>query len=137
MIASTAASASVAQALLLFIVAGILMILAALIAGGFLRRRMAHRVKGQPYECGETAVGGSWVQFDLRFYVAALVFVVFEVEVALLWPWAVVYHEAGLAGFWDMLLFFGIIAVGFAYLWRFGYLDWVRSTRGQRDSASS
>lgn len=125
------APVSLVQALLLFLVAGILMILAALWVGGFLRRRLPHGVKSEAYECGEKPVGGSWVQFDLRFYVAALVFVVFGVEIALLWPWAVVYKEAGVAGLWDLLLFFGIIAVGFAYLWRFGYLDWVRSTRAQ------
>src|SRR5262245_32982574 len=110
------------------------MMLAALLVGKLLRRRLPHRVKDDAYECGEKPMGGSWVQFDLRFYVAGLVFVIFDVEIALFWPWAVVYNEAGVAGFWDMLFFFGIIAVGFAYLWRFGYLDWVRATSGQKNT---
>lgn len=126
--------AQLLQGVLLAAGAGVLMILTALLAGSLLRRRLPHRVKGEPYECGEPAIGSSWVQFDLRFYVAALIFVIFEVEIVLFWPWAVVYLESGLAGLWDMLFFFGIIAVGFAYLWRFGYLDWVRAVSGQLPS---
>jgi hypothetical protein len=67
------------------------------------------------------------VQFDLRFYVVALLFVVFDVEIALLYPWARVYAEGPGAAFWDLLFFVGLLLVGFAFLWRFGYLDWVRS----------
>jgi NADH-quinone oxidoreductase subunit A len=73
-------------------------------------------------------IGSSWVQFDLRFYVVALVFIIFDIEIALFYPWAVVYRSAGIAALWDMLFFFGFIVVGYLYLWRFGYLDWVRST---------
>jgi NADH-quinone oxidoreductase subunit A len=67
------------------------------------------------------------VQFDLRFYVLALVFVIFDVEVALLFPWAVVYGLPGAAGpaLLDFAIFAGVLLVGFAYLWRAGYLDWV------------
>lgn len=93
------------------------------------------------YECGEPTIGSGWVQFDLRFYIVALVYLIFDVEVALFYPWAVAYGSAaeiakslGLRTFdvratalVDMLFFFGILLVGFAYLWRFGYLDWVRS----------
>ncbi len=95
------------------------------------------------YECGEPTIGSGWVQFDLRFYIVALVFLVFDVEVALFYPWAVAYGDAarvaadlgnGLtaaavraSALVDLLFFFGVLLVGFAYLWRFGYLDWVRS----------
>lgn len=120
------------QGLLLFIAAGVAMVLVTLLIGALIRRRLPHRVKGAAYECGEPAVGTSWVQFDLRFYVVALVFLVFDVEIALFYPWAVVFREAGVAGLFDMLFFFGVLVVGFAYLWRFGYLDWVRATTGQR-----
>lgn len=120
------------QGLLLFIVAGILMVLGALVAGSFVRPKVRHPEKDEPYECGEPAIGSSWVQFDLRFYVVALVFVIFDVEIALLYPWAVVFKSAGLAGLWDMLFFFGVLVVGFIYLWHAGYLDWVRSTSAQR-----
>ena len=81
------------------------------------------------------------MQFDLRFYIVALVFLVFDVEVALFYPWAVAYGSAAdlaarlgttvteirTVALVDMLFFFGVLLVGFAYLWRFGYLDWVRS----------
>lgn len=132
--------------LMLFIVAGIMMSLGALVVGRLLRPKRPHLEKGEPYECGEPAVGPSWVQFDLRFYVVALVFVIFDVEIALFWPWAVVYgggtlppgagaealQQVRYAALWDMLFFFGVIVVGFLYLWRFGYLDWVRASTGQR-----
>lgn len=114
--------------LLIFTVAGIAMSLGALIAGHFVRTRLPHPEKGAPYECGEPTIGTSWVQFDLRFYVVALVFLIFDIEIALFYPWAVVYADAGVAALWDMLFFFGVIVVGFLYLWRFGYLDWVRAT---------
>ena len=76
------------------------------------------------------------MQFDLRFYVVALVFLVFDVEIALFYPWAVVYgsgdQSVKLAALYDMLFFFGVLVVGFLYLWRFGYLDWVRASTGGR-----
>jgi len=124
------------QGFLIFAVAGIVFVLAVLLLGALVRRQLAHPVKGQPYECGEPAVGQSWVQFDLRFYVVALVFVVFDVEIALFYPWAVIYKDAGLAGVWDMLFFFGVLVVGYLYLWRFGYLDWVRAASGQKRQAT-
>jgi NADH-quinone oxidoreductase subunit A len=114
--------------ILIFIVAGIAMSLGALVFGQLVRTRLPHPEKAAPYECGEPTIGTSWVQFDLRFYVVALVFLIFDIEIALFYPWAVVYKEAGIAAMWDMLFFFGVIVVGFLYLWRFGYLDWVRAT---------
>lgn len=134
---------------LLFIIAGFFMAFSALVVGKLVRPTLPHPEKDAAYECGEPAVGDSWVQFDLRFYVVALVFVIFDVEIALFWPWAVVYGggslpaDAGVealrqvryAALWDMLFFFGVIVVGFLYLWRFGYLDWVRASTGQRHEA--
>lgn len=119
-----------------------------LTVGKLVRPRLPSPEKASPYECGEPSIGSSWVQFDLRFYIVALVFLIFDVEVALFYPWAVAYGSAGdlattlsgefqtvisafdirLAALVDMLFFFGVLLVGFAYLWRFGYLDWVRST---------
>ncbi len=119
------------QGLLLFIVVGVAMVLAPLLVGKLLRPNVPHPEKGDPYECGEPVIGSSWVQYDLRFYVVGLVFLIFDVEIALFYPWAVVYKSAGLAGLWDMLFFFGVLVVGFLYLWRFGYLQWVRSTGSQ------
>ncbi|MBX3395349.1 MAG: NADH-quinone oxidoreductase subunit A [Phycisphaerae bacterium] len=117
---------------LLFALAGFLMAFVALLAGKFLRTSLPHPDKDSAYECGEPTIGSSWVQFDLRFYVVALVFLIFDIEIALFYPWAVVYKSAGVAGLWDMLFFFAVLVLGFLYLWRFGYLDWVRATEGQR-----
>ncbi len=114
--------------LLIFVVAGIAMSFGALLIGHLIRTKLPHPEKAAAYECGEPAIGPGWVQFDLRFYVVALVFLIFDIEVALFYPWAVVYKEAGIAALWDMLVFFGVIVVGYLYLWRFGYLDWVRAT---------
>lgn len=126
--------------LLLFVVGGIAMVLGALTLGWFLRPKRPNPDKAATYECGEPTIGSSWIQFDLRFYVVALVFVIFDVEVALLYPWAVVFgggatpdapasvlRNVRWAALADMLFFFGVIVVGFLYLWKYGYLDWVRS----------
>ena len=130
--------------ILLFIIAGFLMSFGALVAGRLLRPKLGHPEKAAPYECGEPAVGESWVQFDLRFYVVALVFIIFEVEIALFWPWAVIFGSADAAtaqgaaikamALYDMLFFFGVVVVGFVFLWKFGYLDWVRASTGQQRS---
>ena len=82
-------------------------------------------------------MGPAWVQFDLRFYVVAILFLVLDVEIAVLYPWAVTYqyfiiNGSGPAVFWEMMFFFGLIILGFLYLWRFGYLDWVRYISSDR-----
>ena len=125
----------------IFIVFGVGFVFANLLVGAFVRPSVPNPEKLAVYECGEPTIGSSWVQFDLRFYIVALVYLIFDVEVALFYPWAVAYGSAselaaqtGLTTFEvrqvaivDMLFFFGVLMVGFAYLWRFGYLDWVRS----------
>ncbi len=125
----------------LFVVVGAGFVLLNLSVGKLFRPKLPNPEKLAIYECGEPSLGSSWVQFDLRFYIVALTFLVFDVEVALFYPWAVVYGQAeemgrqvGMTAFQirqvalvDMLFFFGVLVVGFAYLWRFGYLDWVRS----------
>jgi NADH-quinone oxidoreductase subunit A len=112
-----------------------------LVIGSFVRSHVPNAEKSAIYECGEPTIGSSWVQFDLRFYIVALVYLIFDVELALFYPWAVAYGDAVALGkqlsmtafqirsvaLVDMLFFFGVLLVGFAYLWRFGYLDWVRS----------
>jgi len=117
---------------LLFTAVGTALGLGSLLLGRLLRPRNPGGLKDEIYECGEPTVGPAWVQFDLRFYVVALVFVVFDVEIALLYPWAVVYQDyiaqgLGSSAFWAMVFFLGLIFIGFLYLWRFGYLDWVRA----------
>jgi NADH-quinone oxidoreductase subunit A len=125
----------------IFLAFGVAFVFLNLAIGTVARPRLPNPDKLAVYECGEVTIGQSWVQFDLRFYIVALVFLIFDVEVALFYPWAVAYGDAvNLAGrlgidaftlrrtaLVDLLFFFGVLLVGFAYLWRFGYLDWVRS----------
>ena len=118
--------------MLLFALAGFGIVFAALLIGKIVRPTMPHPEKSTAYECGEPAIGDGWVQFDLRFYTVALVFIVFDVEIALLWPWAVVFKEMGAPAFWAFLVFFLLIAVPFLYEWKSGYLNWVRACTGQR-----
>ena len=158
--------------LLLFTAVGAGFILVHLLAGKLVRPERPGAEKGTIYECGEPTIGSAWIQFDLRFYVVALLFVIFDVEVAFFFPWAVVFGQANAlskpdgatagqvvmadrellqadpnkpltdeqkaetrqaAGeyawlaFLDILVFFGVLLVGFAYLWRRGDLKWVRA----------
>ena len=118
--------------LFIFIGAAMIMGLGTLLIGMLLRPKNPGGMKNEIYECGEPTVGSAWVQFDLRFYVVAILFLVFDVEIAVLYPWAVTYKDfiikgLGTAVFLEMMFFFGLIILGFLYLWRFGYLDWVRS----------
>lgn len=84
-------------------------------------------VKLSTYECGEVPYGSSWVQFNIRFYVIALIFIIFDVEVALLYPWAVIFRKLGLLAFVEAFVFILILLAGLAYLWKEGDLDWVRT----------
>ena len=93
--------------------------------------------KGETYECGEPAIGSSWVRFDIRFYTVALIFIIFDVEVAFLYPWGVVFEDLRKAGlgifiFMEMFVFVAILVVGFTSCWKKGDLDWVKSSEGQR-----
>ncbi|MEZ6042550.1 MAG: NADH-quinone oxidoreductase subunit A [Planctomycetaceae bacterium] len=140
-----------------------------LLVGRLLRPKLPTPEKDSIYECGEPAIGSSYIQFDLRFYVVALLFIIFDVEVAFFFPWAAVYGGAmqladtrlsdqaredlsarlldidpsqmvpanvisaesamklGWTGFADLLVFFGVLLVGFAYVWKRGDLDWIRA----------
>ena len=76
------------------------------------------------YECGFNAFDDARMQFDVRFYLVSLLFIVFDLEVAFLFPWAVAFHQIGPFGFWSMLLFLGVLTVGFIYEWKTGALEW-------------
>ena len=153
--------------ILVFLVIGSAGLVANLVLGRLVRPDKPSKEKGEIYECGEEPVGSAWIQFDLRFYVVALLFVIFDVEIAFFFPWAVVFGSANKLAdpavpaaerlavvqrldpaatapptpaaandfahfaFWELIAFFGILLVGFAYLWRRGDLEWVRSVAGQ------
>ena len=78
------------------------------------------------YECGEESEGSAWVQFNIRFYVVALIFLIFDVEVVFLFPWAVVFNDLGLLAFVEMAIFLVILLIGLAYVWKRSDLDWVK-----------
>jgi NADH:ubiquinone oxidoreductase subunit 3 (subunit A) len=79
------------------------------------------------YECGENPEGSAWIQFNIRFYVFALIFIIFDVEAIFLMPWAVVFRELGVLAFVEGLVFIAILVVALAYVWRKGDLEWVRA----------
>jgi NADH-quinone oxidoreductase subunit A len=182
--------------LLVFLVVGAFFLFFHLMLGKMIRPARPEGDKLTIYECGEPTIGSAWIQFDLRYYVIALLFVIFDVEVAFFFPWAVVFGKANTIAmteaprseadrthynrvmgelipafpenaaqralyeqdkppfpalsdeevknnrdaarpmawiaFWDILFFFGVLLVGFAYLWKRGDIDWVRSTTAER-----
>jgi NADH-quinone oxidoreductase subunit A len=76
------------------------------------------------YECGFPAFGDARMKFDVRFYLVAILFIIFDLEVAFLFPWAVTLGDIGMVGFWSMVAFLGVLTVGFIYEWRKGALEW-------------
>ena len=80
--------------------------------------------KNAPYECGFEAFDDARMKFDVKFYLVAILFIIFDLEVAFLFPWAVAFGDVGLFGFWSMMFFLAVLTVGFAYEWRKGALDW-------------
>jgi NADH-quinone oxidoreductase subunit A len=112
---------------LVFMCLGLLIGAIALAFSRLLRASNPTAQKQQIYECGEAPVGSPWMRFNSRFYTVALVFILFDVEVVFLFPWAVVFKQLGLFAFFEMFIFVGILLVGLAYAWRKGDLEWVRS----------
>ncbi len=80
--------------------------------------------KVSAYECGFNAFDDARMKFDVRFYLVAILFIIFDLEVAFLFPWAVSFQEVGVFGFWSMIVFLGVLTIGFAYEWKKGALEW-------------
>ena len=80
--------------------------------------------KLSPYECGFEPFDDARSKFDVRFYLVAILFIIFDLEVAFLFPWAVTFGKLGAAGFWSMMVFLGVLTIGFAYEWKKGALEW-------------
>jgi NADH-quinone oxidoreductase subunit A len=93
-------------------------------ASWFVGRHRNTTVKLAAYECGIEAVGDARGRFSVRFYMVAMLFILFDVEVVFLYPWAVILRELKMFGFWEMLVYIGVILVGFFYIWKKGVLDW-------------
>lgn len=98
---------------------------AALVAlGVLLGKRLKNKVKDTPYECGITPTGTARDRFSVKFYLVAMLFILFDIEAIFLYPWAVVYRELKLFAFFEMLLFIGLVLAGFFYIWKKGVLNW-------------
>ena len=109
---------------LIFIGIASVMGLIPLLLGLKLGPRKADAAKDSPYECGFEAFEDARMQFDVRYYLVAILFIIFDLEIAFLFPWAVVLNEIGLFGFVSMMIFLGILIIGFIYEWMKGALEW-------------
>jgi NADH-quinone oxidoreductase subunit A len=106
-----------------------IVVAAALVAISFLLgKRVRNRVKDSPYESGIAPTGTARERFSVKFYLVAIVFILFDIEAVFLYPWAVVYRELKIFGFIEMLIFVILILSGFLYIWKKGALDWSRET---------
>ena len=110
--------------ILVFIVIGLLLGVAPIVIGYFVGPTKPYGEKLSPYECGFEAFEDSRMKFDVRFYLVAILFIIFDLEIAFLFPWAVVLEEIGVFGFVAMAVFLGILVIGFIYEWKKGALEW-------------
>jgi len=128
---------------LIFVLVGLLFAALAMGVAKLLRPSNPSPAKMTTYECGELPTGSSWVRFNVRFYLVALFFIVFDVEVIFLYPWAVVFKQLypieglGVLALWEMVIFLAILTVGLAYIWVKGDLDWVKKLVVRDDSAAA
>ena len=93
-------------------------------ANRFLGPRSTSEVKFETFECGNPPSGSAWGRFTVRFYMTAILFILFDIEVVFLYPWAVLFRDLGLFGFLEMLTFLFVLGLGLAYAWRKGALEW-------------
>ena len=110
--------------ILIFLMVTTVMGAAFIIMGWMLGPSRPDAEKNSPYECGFEAFEDSRMKFDVRYYLVAILFIIFDLEIAFLFPWGVVLREIGLFGFLAMVVFLGILVVGFAYEWKKGALEW-------------
>jgi len=110
--------------ILVFIILGVLFGVGPVFMGFMLAPSRPDSEKLSPYECGFEAFEDSRMKFDVRYYLVAILFIIFDLEIAFLFPWAVVLEEIGVFGFVAMIIFLGILVVGFIYEWIKGALEW-------------
>ncbi len=112
-------------AVLIFVIVGAGMVLFTFFLARILRPHNPYPEKNVNYECAELPIGNSWIKFHNRFYIFALIFVIFDVEAVFLFPWAVAYGQLGLYALVEMVIFILILFVGLVYAWKKGALKWV------------
>ena len=105
-----------------------MVIAAALVTLSFvIGRKLKNKVKDMPYECGMVPIGDARSRFSVKFYLVGMLFILFDIEAIFLYPWAVVYKQLKMFGFFEMLLFVGLVLAGFFFIWKKGVLDWAHS----------
>jgi NADH-quinone oxidoreductase subunit A len=109
---------------ILFILVGVAVGVAPQLLGFLLGPQRPDAAKNSPYECGFEAFEDARMKFDVRYYLVAILFILFDLEIAFLFPWAVALRDIGASGFWAMMIFLTILVVGFVYEWKRGALDW-------------
>ncbi|HYF97980.1 MAG TPA: NADH-quinone oxidoreductase subunit A [Coxiellaceae bacterium] len=110
--------------ILVFLAIGIFIGIAPQLLSFLLGPRRPNPAKLSAYECGFDAFQDARIPFDVRYYLVAILFIIFDLETAFLFPWAVILRKIGWAGFWGMMIFLGILVIGFVYEWRRGALEW-------------
>jgi NADH-quinone oxidoreductase subunit A len=110
--------------ILMMLIVGIGFAVFTLIASHFLGNRVYNKAKSAAYECGITPVGTARERFHTRFYLVAMLFIVFDIETVFLYPWAIVFKQLGMFGLLEMAVFIAILLVGFVYVWGKGALEW-------------
>ena len=110
--------------ILIFIAIGIMIGIVPMALGAMLAPHRPDSEKNSPYECGFEAFEDTRMKFDVRYYLVAILFIIFDLEIAFLFPWAVVLQEVGMFGFLAMMVFLGILVIGFIYEWKKGALEW-------------
>ena len=118
---------------LVFILLGVAFVVFLLLLSRVMRPFAPGADKASIYECGERPTGSPWIKFNIRFYVVALIFVVFDVEVVLLYPWATIYKEMGVVSFVYLLIFLVSLIEALAYVWKKKDLEWVRPEVRRKD----
>lgn len=112
------------EAIIVFLIAGIVMVAGANFLSDKISPKSDNPQKQQPYESGMTTIGPTWVQFKVGYYLYAILFLVFDVEVAFLIPWAVVFQKVGIVAFYEIIIFLIILGLGLAYAWKKDALKW-------------
>lgn len=112
------------EAIIVFMLAGIVLVAGANFLSDLISPKSDNLQKREPYESGMTTIGPTWVQFKVGYYLYAILFLVFDVEVAFLIPWAVVFKEIGMVAFVEIIIFLVILGLGLAYAWKKGALKW-------------
>ncbi len=110
--------------ILIFLIVGLVMGVALFVVGYVLGPRRPDSEKNSPYECGFEAFEDARMKFDVRYYLVAILFIIFDLEIAFFFPWAVALRDIGMVGFWAMMIFLAVLLVGFIYEWRKGALEW-------------